>query len=542
MYDHIKISDSCPKDMLNSNFYYGIPIITPRDSVSFRVRKEVETFIRSKCTPGIYRDPEYINSIIKDVFTFLENKITPLVKKLSCVDLIKFLLDEYSKSCAVQEYYSRGYASPDREQWGQRNGFRRSVKYLAEKMLECLEESKQVPMDVQPTDFEYLIELTEIAFDFSVQSATIYGISRERTIYELYDESPNPYKQYYDLRIADYDHEDFENAHLLFRRFVSKYGSLHPNIIEDYKSNIKGCDDKSCLYLRDFFEIFYILMHLDYDCNDIFIQKNEFKTKLATHYNISIDSINLFLEIYSISKEGLAKDPRIIYRTKQEYRLKNRFIMEFEADRIQYLFYTLEMLNEAYVMLHKSLCYKELPDQLKSDKLNDISANISRNYGRKFEIYANVFLKTKGFVGGTTKKKLPSGTVIPSDVGEIDFLGYSKDLKMLVCFEFKNVFYSTDPLECRDDLDKFIRKKDSYLNKFKKKIDFVKAHIGELTNYYRQNDSVDLSEARLITGILTYAPNISRFFMTDCKCMSLAEFEAEWAKNPEQFLMKVVND
>ena len=220
-----------------------------------------------------------------------------MVKKLSCVDLIKFLLDEYSKSCAVQEYYSRGYASPDREQWGQRNGFRRSVKYLAEKMLECLEESKQVPMDVQPTDFEYLIELTEIAFDFSVQSATIYGISRERTIYELYDESPNPYKQYYDLRIADYDHEDFENAHLLFRRFVSKYGSLHQNIIEDYKSNIKGCDDKSCLYLRDFFEIFYILMHLDYNCNDIFIQKNEFKTKLATHYNISIDSINLFLEI-----------------------------------------------------------------------------------------------------------------------------------------------------------------------------------------------------------------------------------------------------
>ena len=107
----------------------------------------------------------------------------------------------------------------------------------------------------------------------------------------------------------------------------------------------------------------------------------------------------------------------------------------------------------------------------------------------------------------------------------------------MVCFEFKNVFYSTDPLEHRDDLEKFVRKKDSYLNKFKKKIDFVKAHIGELTNYYRQNDSVDLSEAQLIIGILTYAPNISRFFMTDCKCMSLAEFEAEWAKNPEQFFV-----
>ena len=94
-------------------------------------------------------------------------------------------------------------------------------------------------------------------------------------------------------------------------------------------------------------------------------------------------------------------------------------------------------------------------------------------------------------------------------------------------------------MEYRDDLEKFVRKKDSYLNKFKKKIDFVKAHIEDLTNYYRQTDSVDLSEEQLITSMLTYAPNISRFFMTDCKCMSLAEFEVEWTKNPEQFFVDV---
>ncbi len=539
MYEHIKISDCCPKDMLNFQYYYGIPIITPRDSIAFQVRKDVETYIRSKWTPGIYRDPEYINSIIKDVFSFLEKKITPLVKKLSCFELILFLLDEYSKSCAVQEYYSRGNFSPNRRQWGERNGFRRSIKYLAEKMLEYFEESKQVSEDVQPTDFEYLIELTEIAFDFSFQSATTYGISRERTIYELYNESPNPYKRYYDFRITDYNHEDFENAHLLFRQFVSKNGSLHPKIIEEYKSNIKECNDKSCLYLRDFFEIFYILMHLDQECNDVFIQKKEFKTKLATKYNIPIDSINLFLDVFSINKEGLKKEPRVIYGTKQKYRLKVRFIVEIETDGTQYILYTLEMLNEAYVMLHKSLCYNDLPVQLNSEKIKNISANITRSYGKKFEAYAIDFFKTKGFVGRSYKSKLPPGVIIPKEVGEIDFLGYSKDLKRLVCFEFKNVFYSTDPLEYRDDLDKFIYKKGSYSDKFKRKIDFVKAHIKDLTSFFRQNDSMELLENQLIVGMLTYAPNISRFFITDFKCMSLAEFEVEWTKNPELFFVNV---
>lgn len=542
MYENIKISDSCPADILNVRWYYGIPIITPRDSVSFQVRKDVETYIRSKYNPGIYRNPEIINSIIKDVFSFLDNKITPLIKKLSCIELIVFLLDEYSKSCAVQEHFSQGTSSPNREEWGERNGFRRCVKYLVEKMLEYFEESKQISMDVRVTDFELLIELTEVAFDFSIQSATTYGVSRERTVYELYEESPNPYKSYYDFRIADFDYDVFEKVKLLYRKFVEKHGGLHRDLYEQYEEALeREKNDESCISLHYVFKIFNILKHLDFKTNDIFITKNKLKRILTENYNIPLNSVNLFFDVFSINKEGLKKEPRVIYGTKQKFRLKTRFILEIELSKASYLFYTLEMLNEAYKMLHKSLCYNELPNELKSKKLKDISSKITLSYGKKFEIYANKFLNTKGFFGNTSKRKLPSGAIIPGKVGEIDFLGYSIDQQKLVCFEFKNVFYSTDPLEFRDDLDDFIRKEDSYLNKFKKKIDFVKAHIGDLTDYYRQKDAVDLSKNQIIAGMLTYAPNISRFFMTDCKCMSLAEFEVEWKQNPGQFFVDVVN-
>lgn len=543
MYENIKISDNCPKNMFNYEFYYDIPIITPRDAIAFQVRKDVETYIRSKYAPGIYRNREIINSIIKDVFSFLSNKITPLIKKLSCIELIAQLLSEYSKSCAVQEYFSRGTPSPSRMKWEQRNSFRRSIKYLAEKMLEYFDESKQIPMDTQPADFELLIELTEIAFDYSFQSATTYGISQEKTVYELYKENPNPRKQYYDFSIVDFDYDLSENAKLLYRQFVEKNGSLYRDLFKQYEESLeKEHNDESCINLQYIFKIFDILYHLDCKTNDIFIAKNELKRILTEDYNIPLSSANLFFDVFSINKEGLKKEPRVIYDTKQEYRLKVRFILEFELNKATYLLYTLEMLNEAYIMFHKSLCCNDLPNKLKSETIKDISAKITLSYGKKFEVYATNFLKAKGFVGCVSKRKLPSGNTIPNDVGEIDFLGYSKNLQSVVCFEFKNVFYSTDPLEFRDDLVKFIRKKDSYLNKFKKKINFVKAHIEDLTNYYRQKDSVDLSKNHLVVGILTYAPNISRFFMTDCKCMSLAEFEVEWAQNPEQFFVDVVDD
>lgn len=540
MYENIKISDSCPKDMFNYEFYYDIPIITPRASISFMVRKDVESYIRSKYTPGIYHNPNSINSIIKDVFSFLDNKITPLIKKLSCFELIALLLREYSKSCAVQEHFSRGTPSPSRKQWEQRNGFRRSIKYIAEKMLEYFDETNQIPMDVQPTDFELLIELTEIAFDFSFQSDTTYGISRERTVYELYKENPDPRKHYYNLSINDFDYDLSENAKLLYRQFVEKNGSLYRDLFKQYEEYLeRENNDESCINLQYIFKIFDILSHLDYKTNDIFIAKSKLKQILTEDYNIPLNSANLFFDIFSINKEGLKKEPRIIHDTKQKYRLKTRFILQFESNKTSYLLYTLEMLNEAHIMLHKSLCHNDLPNELKSKNLKDISSKITQSYGKKFEVYATTFLKTKGFIGSVSKRRLPSGSTIPNDVGEIDFLGYSKDLQKVACFEFKNVFYSTDPQEFRDDLEKFIRKKNSYLSKFKKKINFVKEHIEDLAEYYRQKNSIDLSTSQLIVGMLTYAPNISRFFMTDCKCMSLAEFEVEWEKNPEQFFVNV---
>ena len=465
MYENIKISDSCPKDMFNYEFYYDIPIITPRDSVSFQVRKEVETYVRSKYAPGIYHNPEVINSIIKDVFSFLDKKISLLIEKLSCMDLIICLLDEYSKSCAVQEYFSRGISSQNRADWRERNGFRRSIKYLVEKMLEDFEESKQISMDVQLTDFELLIELTEIAFDFSFQSALTYGVSRERTVFELYKECSNPYKPYYDFNIVGFDYDVYEKAKLLYRQFVEKNGGLQKDLYIKYEESLeKEHKDESCTNLQYILKIFDILKYVDSKNNDVFIAKNELKRILIENYNIPLNSVNLFFDVFLINKEGLKKEPRAIYRTKQKYRLMVRFVLEFVSNKASYLLYTLEMLNEAYIMFHKSLCYNDLPDELKSEKMKDISAQITRSYGKEFEVYACNFLKTKGFVGNTSKRKLPSGSVIPNDVGEIDFLGYSIDLKRLVCFEFKNVFYSTDPLEFRDDLYKFIHKKDSYLN------------------------------------------------------------------------------
>ena len=88
MYENIRISDCCSKNELNYEYYYGLPIVTPRKSISFQVRSMTETYIRSKISPGRYENSEIINTLIKDVFTFLEGQIDALIRRLSSKEII----------------------------------------------------------------------------------------------------------------------------------------------------------------------------------------------------------------------------------------------------------------------------------------------------------------------------------------------------------------------------------------------------------------------------------------------------------------------
>ena len=197
------------------------------------------------------------------------------------------------------------------------------------------------------------------------------------------------------------------------------------------------------------------------------------------------------------------------------------------------------MMNEGIAMFLDSLSYNGLPEEWRTPKMLKIFAEITRHFGSEFESYASNHLHNWGFAGQSYKKTLPCGIDIPNQVGEIDFLGYSSEQKCIVCFEFKNVCYSTDPLEFRDDLDKFIYKDNSYFSKFNRKVEFIKEHVSELSVFFKEKDKVDLDTKKIVASFITYAPNISRYYMPKYKCMSISEFEVEWKENPWQFMIEV---
>lgn len=91
-------------------------------------------------------------------------------------------------------------------------------------------------------------------------------------------------------------------------------------------------------------------------------------------------------------------------------------------------------------------------------------------------------------------------------------------------------------------MDKFIYKDSSYFIKFDKKVEFIKEHVSELAVFFKEKDKVDLDTKKIVVSFITYAPNISRYYMPKYKCMSISEFEVEWKENPWQFMIEIGKD
>lgn len=542
MYDKVFILDECEPNGLNTKNYFDIPIITPRMSISFAVRRKTEEFVRSKLSPGVYRDASVIKNLLNDIFGYLNQNISVLINELSSRDLLEALYWQYSRTCKVEEKIKTNPYHCDARSWQQyRPSLRRSLKYIIEKTLESYTSDRRCPYEGYFAKFETLLELVEMSFFFSLLSASTYGVSKERTILEIYEPNDDPFKAYFSLKVENFDHNMFQKGAPLYHKFNRKNGSPFTNFIEYFeKESLSAFEELSSGTYDDFWSILTILRDncIPGDNGVNFIPMQSLKDGIVKECNISQKCVDLFFNTFSLTQEELKANPREIFKTKQKNRLKSKFIVQLDWNGVTHSMWTYEMMGEGIAMFLDSLSYNGLPEEWKTPKMQKSFAEITRHFGSVFEAYTSKYLHNWNIVGQSYKKALPCGIEIPGNVGEIDFLGYSCDHKCIVCFEFKNVRYSTDPLEFRDDLDKFIYKDDSYFSKFDKKVEFVKEHVSVIAAFFKEKDNVDLDTNKIAVSFITYAPNISRYYMPKYKCMAISEFEIEWKENPWQFMIE----
>jgi len=531
----------------NFERFGDIEIYRPQLSGELKLRLESEAHLRSAFSPGIYSAPEEINKILLHQFTFYSKKFEDIIPKLASRHFIEFVLFQFDQAPVIEDKYKHGEL-PNHEatRWRELGStFRRSVKYLVERIV-LLQ-----PDEAPDTPEESLILLLDEIWIAAEEMVKLY-LSSDQTFMVFPQHSTLEIHPEGSFDICSLDiHKNCDIQEVVRRdtanrrsvigadaTFIEDVG-VHNRIIGNaLKETIGVSYDEAisllAVVIRDSMpapeEGFPVL----------FLHRANLIEALHQYVKLPKEAIEIILDGFTIRKADMESEGREVWKPKQEYRALRRAFFEMPHATGTHLAFAKSMALESLNQLAMSVVFRQIPPEWKSETVDAAIATLSNQAGNWFETVVEKSLKGIGFVGLRSIKKQignkSSIIKIPPEVGEIDFLGYSKSEKLLLIAECKMVQGGFEGKFFRDDIKEFVTSKKSYLNKYSRKVKWLQENTPLVINAL---NSIGLYAAPIqplviATAIITYYPTMAQYFIEEYPCVSITnlildyEDKGEW--------------
>ena len=170
------------------------------------------------------------------------------------------------------------------------------------------------------------------------------------------------------------------------------------------------------------------------------------------------EAIERVIDGFSISPANLKAEKRVIWNSKQESRAYRRGFFVFPHKTGPHLAFSSEMAKESLMQLVFGVCFKRLPAEWRTPETLKALDALSHAASEWFEGVVCRNLQSLGITGQRMHRSIGSGfgkIQIPDAVGEIDFLGYHSQQRLLVLAEAKMTLPGLEARYWRDDLDEF---------------------------------------------------------------------------------------
>lgn len=515
----------------------GVNLFRPHASSELVIRHEAEASVADAYGQGKYANRGVINAILHSLFAFYDSKLKEALEQVASRDFMEFVLDQYDRSATIDARFKRGELSPaDNTRWSTLGPvFRRACKYVAE--CTCM-----IATDVPITgDEQTILESTdqcwicaELMVQYAMLSDQTFHLFPDDTTLELWPADQNDWIV---LSVAD----------------ASRYEAFQERIRQDTASRSAYIDESKGIYSRQ-----RILEHLDEvfraDCGfaltdalgfiqslnthaiqrgngfDVpFVSKTQILSCLTADYGLSTQHADTLLDGVCLQSEKMRTEGRVVWRPKQEYRAFARPFFEFPHPSGTHLVWSREMAKECWAMLFTRLAQKQIPPEWRSDNTAHAIEGYVSSITRAFEDTVNLQLCKAGVSARRYKSSSGSGSgnplVIPGSIGEIDTLGFWAEQGLLIVGEVKLVKSATEPATFRDDIDKFIKKGNNYVEQLKRKTKWA------LENMERIGQSLSAEKGfpepvvirKVAPVLITYYPSFVSYFIDDVPCVSLCE-------------------
>lgn len=518
----------------------GIQIFRPRASSELDMRMASERHLRSRFVVKKYDTKEAINSILQHQFAFYSNELEKLLPVAASHHFLEFVLYQFDLATQIEQLYKDGKLSTaEDERWKQMGAtLRRALKYIAERIvLLHPDEAPVAATRLLLSATEKIWICAEEMVNLYMESDQTFSIFPDHTSLEIL---PVGERDYFSIEI----HKEFPDIQARIRydlsnrhRFISDESVLF-DIQEQNKVIGQALKDSIGVTYQNALEIIAVIVKHAQPTPDgfpiPFIHKDRILDECAQKLGYSREAIEKVVAGFTISKEQMESEGREIWKPKQEYRAYRRGFFEFPHPSGLHLLFSKEMASECFAILRRGAIFGQFPVEWRSESVNRAMSMLANQTGVFFEKTVEENLKMINFFGiRSARKGIGIGDkriVIPPDVGEIDFIGYSEAEKILLVAECKLVRDTFEPRFFRDDISSFITSKKSYINQLRRKVEWALANQSSIkealatTGIYKEK----VEPNHLSGALITYIPTIASGFIDDFPCISLTELMLDY--------------
>ncbi|MDZ3829429.1 hypothetical protein [Pseudomonas monsensis] len=489
--------------------------------------QRIKNKIFSNFCSGKITELESIVSVCMLIYNEHESVLVENVRSLETLPLVNFILNQY-ETYATQNaaHHKFALSAAEENEWRHYSSHaRRGMKYLLEYLCRYytvlagdevdnltgpqhmaslsrifISMEEMVSMYIRVDGYRYLLDDVELILD---EKADLFFSVRQdldpRNSLDVRSEKREILSR---IGGPPYSHDISDHALILDPSFSEHLGASYAQIVNFFVQYIK-----------------------ERPTNFGMISKARVIMDLKKTLAVSGDQAELIINGFSVRAVNL--EDRALFSPKQEHRAYHRGFFEFIHNGKPVLLFSRMMAFEALDILVNNTCYQKLPEEWRTPAIDINLTTLSNKSGKWFEGVLSVNLPKVGIRAISSVKTYRShGKTIrpPSNVGEIDFIGYSEKFDALFVIEAKNVRFSTEPKLFRDDLSKFMTGNKSYAKKFIGKCSWVVENlplvVGELS--LRGVAVQDVKKVYKVMVILSPSPVESR--VTGFSCVNLVQF------------------
>ncbi len=507
------------------------------------VRQQAESALRATFTPGSYFN-EDSTFLLNNLFTIYNSSLQSVASFLCNSATLSYLSQLYERIDLVSNLYKSNLGSSSLVVFWEEKGalYRQTIDYLLETILQS---SDNITTDVKLTK-EHSI-LFDYCWEFARQSIVVSNWSNFHYMLASPSSGINLLEPGSDAFLEDnLDQSDIEVAHYTHRISAnSKKHIIHRNQNSlDFTDNLSLythlLDNSFQTSLGFSFSFLYHFLSSDFSSELLELYKPSMKSdfpviiprELFLEFlqlkGLSSTFVEVFLSGLSLTHINLKDNPREIWQTTAEFRLGRRPLFSFTMTNVVYLAYSPSRLTNYLALLMAGLPFNQLPRNWKTPIISKALARLSNQAGNWFENLTASELAKLNIVGGCYSSSIAyekDSILIPSEVGEIDYIGYSHKERILYVLECKYLSSSFSPRNFRNELSAFIKGKKSYVNQLSRKTNWVRENREQILDIMlklaRINSSFDRSSVFIYSSFITYYNAFPSAFLSPHNCETL---------------------